>query len=89
MWPSSLLSEVSVARLKAHKHLYSFEHLCYEGAGHGIGIPYLPSTETAIKHPVDGGLYELGGSPKNNAAANADSWKKIVRFFETNLTESK
>jgi dienelactone hydrolase len=89
MWPSSLLSEVSVARLKAYRHPFSFEHLCYEGAGHGIGIPYLPTTETAIKHPVDGGFYELGGSPEHNAAANADSWKKIVHFFEKSFKELK
>jgi dienelactone hydrolase len=85
MWPASILSEISVARLKKHKHPFSFEHLCYDGAGHWIGIPNMPATETSIKHPVDGGVYELGGSPKDNAAASADSWKKIIQFFKTSL----
>jgi len=87
MWPSFVLSEISVARLKAHHHPYSFEHLSYEGAGHGINIPYLPTTETSIKHPVDGRVYDLGGCPVKNAVANADSWKRMLRFFETALKQ--
>jgi len=85
MWPSSVMAEISMARLKGNDHPFSFEHLCCEGAGHLLGSPHLPTTVNRVTHPVDGKVYELGGSPKKNAAANRSSWEKILEFFGSAL----
>jgi BAAT / Acyl-CoA thioester hydrolase C terminal len=55
---------------------FRFPHrgLVYDGAGHGIGIalPALPATGAA------GGS---GGTPRADAAALADIWPHVLRFF--------
>ena len=83
VWPSRLLSEIAIRRLREHSHPFPVEHLCYEGAGHGIvpPHPYVSFTRTHITHPVTGHDFELGGTPEANAKASADSWARIVRFF--------
>lgn len=51
----------------------------YPRAGHGVvGIPDVPAPGEikALK-----GYYEFGGEPAANAAANADSWQRILRLL--------
>ncbi len=78
LWPSSVMADMIIARLKEHNHKYSREHLSYESAGHAIGSVYRPTTSM-------GGSLALGGSPQANARAQADSWPKVLRFLRTNL----
>jgi dienelactone hydrolase len=84
VWPASLLAEIAVRRLRERSHPFPVEHLCYEGAGHGImpPLPYPSSGETHFVHPVTGYDFDLGGTPELNAKASADSWGRIVRFFD-------
>jgi dienelactone hydrolase len=84
VWPASLLSEVAVRRLRECGHPFSVEHICYEGAGHGIvpPHPYLRSSVTHFVHPVTGYDFELGGTPELNAKASADSWERVVKFLD-------
>src|SRR5215813_5576125 len=83
VWPSSLLADIAVRRLHDRAHPFLVEHACYEGAGHGIGPPhpYVPLRTTHVVHPVIGYDFELGGTPQLNAKASADSWGRIVKFF--------
>jgi hypothetical protein len=37
---------------------------------------------TAIAHPVDGQRYAMGGRPRGNADASADSWSRVLEFLE-------
>ncbi|HET7480921.1 MAG TPA: alpha/beta fold hydrolase [Rubrobacteraceae bacterium] len=79
LWPSTRLSEMVMARLDAHGHPFSREHLRYEGAGHLISLPgYVPARSWANR-------FELGGSREANEFANADSWTKVLGFLKEHL----
>jgi dienelactone hydrolase len=81
MWPSPVLAEIAIKRLVRHGHRFSYRHLSYPGAGHIIGQPGLPATVRASVHPLSGGLMAYGGNPRDNAAAAADSWPKVLDFL--------
>ncbi len=81
MWPSSMMADRVVARLKAKGFPHPFEHLAYESAGHVILPPYRPTTVSASKHPVDGNNYAFGGTPEGGAFANRDSWVRTIEFL--------
>jgi pimeloyl-ACP methyl ester carboxylesterase len=85
MWPSPVLAEIAMKRLAAHHFRFSYEHVSYPGAGHVLGQPGMPSTVTASLHPLAGRMLAFGGNAKDNAAAAADSWPKIIAFFREAL----
>jgi hypothetical protein len=74
-----------VKRLEHHHYGHPVIDLKYPNAGHSIKPPYVPTTVSAMEHPVDGGLYALGGTPEGNAYANADSWPRVIEFFREHL----
>ena len=79
LWPSTLLSEMTVERLRAHRHPFPFEHLTYEGAGHLITLPGYEPRESWRRR------VKLGGSPGANEFANVDSWPKVLGFLKQHL----
>ena len=79
MWPSARMGEMVMRRLDEHGFGFRHEHLIYEGVGHSIGFPYVPTTMGNM-----GTLLE-GGTPEGTAAANADSWPKVLEFLEEGL----
>ena len=81
MWPSPVLAEIAMKRLARYHHRFPYTHLSYPGAGHVIGPPGLPATVTASLHPLAGRLLAYGGNARDNAAAAADSWPKVLAFF--------
>ena len=86
MWPSSRLATFGMERLAAHRHPFERVHLRYAGAGHALSqIPGLPVAETTVRHPVDGEMYELGGTRAANAAAALDAWPRVLQFLARNL----
>jgi dienelactone hydrolase len=85
MWPSPALAEIAMKRLAERRFRFPYAHLLYPGAGHVIGQPGMPSTVTASLHPLAGRWLAYGGNPKDNAAAAADSWPKIIAFFREAL----
>ena len=80
MWPSSLMADKVVARLKDKKHPFPYKHLAYEGAGHGI-----PSTYVPMRLTTEAGGMAMGGTAEANAKAQADSRPQILRFLKENL----
>ena len=84
LWPSSVMGDMVIARLKEKKHRFKYEHLSYDKAGHAIGTPYNPTTRS-----TSGGTLVLGGTAENNALAQADSWPKVLRFLKENLMNRK
>ncbi len=80
VWPSSFLSERVMQRLKRCGHPYADQHLCYEGAGHAIHLPYLPTI---------GRTTALGGSLSRDAAASIDAWPHLLTFLEQTLKQEK
>lgn len=76
LWPSAELSELAMVRLRDRGHPFPFAHHRYAGAGHGLQPPYLPTTA--------GGL-TFGGSAQGTAAANADSWPRVLGLLDARL----
>lgn len=80
------LTELAEERLKASAFGYPFEHRRYAGAGHfGCLPPNLPATSTAARHPLVPMALEFGGNARDNAAASADLWPRIVTFLHQHL----
>jgi len=82
MWPSERLAEIARRRLEEHHFPHAYRHLAYDGAGHMIGMPYMPTTVLASRHPLTGELFAYGGTPKAYAVARLDSWRAILKMLE-------
>jgi dienelactone hydrolase len=87
MWPSTLYSDMVMARLVEHGHPYPNQHLAYDGAGHIIGQPWAPTTVFASAHPVTKTLFAYGGTPKGSADARADAWPRILAFLDARFKD--
>jgi len=81
MWPSSLLSELAVARLAGADHGPVFKHLAFAEAGHRFVLPTLPGTVTSGRHPADGQIYEYGGTPLGNATAGRLAHRAMIHWL--------
>lgn len=81
-WPSSLYSRMVAERLVQFKHPHAVEHLDFDGAGHAIVFPYVPTTQLVYAHPVSRRLSTSGGEPRANAHADEASWASVLRFLE-------
>lgn len=88
-WPSSLYGRMVVERLAAHQHPWPVEHLDFEGAGHSIVFPYVPTTQLAYAHPVSGRLSTSGGTPPANAHADEASWAGVRDFLHHAASAAK
>ena len=76
VWPATQLSQVAMERLGRPGRPYHDEFRHYPDAGHGIQPPYLPATP---------GTYYYGGDADGNAAANEDSWRRVLRMLDARL----
>ena len=81
LWPSGEMMEQLRARLAFADRPPGDILLVYPGAGHLIGKSYLPAGSTRIA----AGRLETGGSPRANAAAQADAWPRALRFLSQAL----
>jgi dienelactone hydrolase len=79
VWPSALMAERIVARLREHGHTFTHRHLSYENAGHSFGLPSQPRTDDATE------TFTMGGTVAGNAAAASNSWRATLEFLETEL----
>ena len=84
MWPSLVLADIAARRLLRHNFGHRFEHITYAGAGHFIRFPYSPVI-SEIFHPVVKLMMALGGDAVSNAAANRDSWERVLTFLAASL----
>lgn len=86
VWPSSRLSQIAVDRFKNHHHSFYYNHISYKNAGHGIGLPYRPTTVTRF---VDarGRVLNHGGDPLYNAHANEAAWNETLKFLDKALRQ--
>lgn len=81
-WPSSLYGRMVAQRLAQFDHPHEVSHLDFDGAGHSILFPYLPTTQGVYAHPVSGRLSTTGGAPHPNADADELSWAAVLRFLD-------
>lgn len=85
LWPSTELSEIAVQRLADNRFAHPVTHLHYPDTGHFIGTPYLPTTVTHAYNPSAQTVLAGGGTAAGYAAANADSWPKVLAFLDDAL----
>jgi dienelactone hydrolase len=86
LWPSTILADMVMERLKRAKHRFPDRHLACAGAGHYIPFPNLPATVNKLGDPDTKTEIALGGDPEHTAAAGADAWARIVEFLHTTFT---
>lgn len=80
LWPSTYMAEQIVDRLSEAGSSHPVTHLYYEGAGHAIGRPFRPTTGLSATPN-----FALGGTPPAYAAAERDSWPRVLRFLRESL----
>jgi dienelactone hydrolase len=78
VWPSELMADRLIERLRRNRRPYPDELLVYHGAGHWLPGAYVPTagSRRRVKR-------QIGGRPEATARAQADGWPKIVRFLST------
>lgn len=82
MWPSSLFSELALARLRARRGETHERHLALGGAGHRFFSPVVPNTVSVVRHTQTGERLALGGDAKANARAGRLSTRAMLRVLE-------
>ncbi|XP_078595701.1 LOW QUALITY PROTEIN: acyl-coenzyme A thioesterase 5-like [Branchiostoma floridae x Branchiostoma japonicum] len=86
MTKSVLYANQAIGRMKAHGKT-NYTLLQYPRTGHLIEPPYTPHCALSYH-----GVYQMcilaGGEPKSHAAAQEDSWHKILDFFKTHVDTS-
>ena len=85
LWPSLPMAQGVMARRRRLGGYPADTLLVYPAAGHLIGKAYLPSKATV----VGGGRLETGGTGEANAAAQADSWPRVLAFLRATLPVSR
>jgi dienelactone hydrolase len=85
MWPSSVMADMVMARLREHAYPYPYQHLCYPNAGHLIDVPFFPASTTYGRHSANGEMYAYGGTVNGNAFATSDSWRRVLTTLEQHL----
>jgi len=76
VWHSTPMAEDITSRLTGADRDYADDHLSYEGAGHAILPPYLPTYGMNDSQAV-----ALGGTPEANARANGDHWPAVLEHL--------
>jgi dienelactone hydrolase len=89
LWPSDLFAARVVDRLKARQFKHPVEHYSYEGAGHAITRPFVPTSDVrqVRLHPLSKRPNMPGGTPEGQARANEDSWERLLTFLGTYLRD--
>jgi hypothetical protein len=82
VWPSSVMSNAIVTRLKTVHFQYPVEHLDYPHAGHLAGRPEIvPTWHAAVWGKGTG----VGGTAKGDAQSSLDAIPKVLEFLRTSL----
>ncbi|OPX76328.1 MAG: hypothetical protein A4E44_00752 [Methanosaeta sp. PtaB.Bin018] len=86
VWPSDMLSQISIDRLRAHDHPRQYQLLSYDQGGHMlIPYPYYPTTMRQFYLPTVDVWEGLGGTAEGAARAAEDSWPRVVEFLKREL----
>jgi dienelactone hydrolase len=79
-WPSYYMCQMAINRLDSLKFKHQVVSLLYKNAGHRICAPELfPTIDDKYQKLA------LGGNNSENAAAQIDSWNKMISFLKTNF----
>lgn len=81
MWPSSLFSELAMARLQRAGYDRPYAHLALPQAGHRFNFPSVPGTISAGRHPADQEVYEYGGTAVGNSHAGIAAHRATLEWL--------
>jgi hypothetical protein len=81
LWPSLPMARAIMERRASLGGHPDDQLLTYPNAGHLIGKAFVPAGSTRVA----GGRLESGGTPADNARAQADSWPRVLAFLEKAL----
>jgi dienelactone hydrolase len=83
IWPSTVMTEQLIRRMKAHEFEHAARHGHYPDAGHNLGggeqaygVPNLP--------PKDRGG-SSGGTRQGNSVAGVAAWEEVLAFLRSHL----
>jgi hypothetical protein len=82
MWPSARLSDIAMRRMAERGHAFEHRHVRNLGAGHLLGVPYLPATVHEVFQPIAKLRFLFGGSDAPDAAASVTAWRELLAFLE-------
>ena len=86
VWPSSMMANQVVARLKQSHFPYAVEHLKYAHAGHRAGRPEIvPTWHGRVVNPTSGREQNLGGNVEGDAQSSLDAIPKVLGFLQQSL----
>jgi dienelactone hydrolase len=86
VWPSEMMANAVVARLKQSHFPYAVEHLKYPHAGHRAGRPeVVPTWHGRVVNPTSGREEDLGGSPEGDAQSSLDAIPRVLEFLRQSL----
>jgi dienelactone hydrolase len=89
VWPSNMMSNSVVSRLKQSHFPYAVEHLNYAHAGHRAGRPeVVPAWHGRIVNPTAGREENLGGNVEGDAQSSLDAIPKVLEFLRQSLQAS-
>ncbi len=84
-WPSSLMADKIMKRLKAHNFRFRYEHLRYANAGHGLFAAHDPADALFAEKFAKESPGSMGGTREGVVAAQADAWPKALAFLNEAL----
>jgi dienelactone hydrolase len=94
IWPSTLMSERAIERMRRHAFRFDVEHARYEDGGHAVLLP--PYRVGPASNPWPSSMYTppkwsagqmpaVGGTSEGNRLARADAWPRMTRFLQQHL----
>lgn len=83
LWPAPTLSEMAIQRLARHNHLHPYRHICLEGVGHSVQMPYAPCTEPP------GTMIALYGEPGADARGARQAWTTVLAFWRETFPDER
>jgi dienelactone hydrolase len=92
VWPSTMMADRVIERLRDHAFTFDYEHVHYENAGHVVLMPpwavapsgnQWPPVQRTL--PSWRGQIDLGGTAEANQKARADSWPRLLSFLASSL----
>ncbi|HEU0130304.1 MAG TPA: acyl-CoA thioesterase/bile acid-CoA:amino acid N-acyltransferase family protein [Mycobacteriales bacterium] len=85
MWPSARLSAIAANRATRNGAENRVTHVEQADAGHGCTTPPGFAVPAVVRHPIDGSIWDLGGTREGNHAARIDTWHRLLHFLEAPL----
>jgi dienelactone hydrolase len=73
LWPSCLMAQAIVSRLRSHGFRHAVTLLDYPDAGHGVGSLF----------PYDPAHFPTGGTPDADQRGRAAGWPRLLAFLST------